>query len=116
MATKTTTAPAPTENDSTSSLLDVEVEETVTGSGRRGRAPSEVGIAIQAELQKMATDRTARSFKNVTPEDREVWARKIRAAAKVLDIKVATRYDGQNQKLYWAPEDVMAELAAKTKG
>jgi hypothetical protein len=117
MATATASTPK-TDAAPTGLMASMEVVEKVT-LPRRGRGVSEDVIAIRAELVKQleAKTPTARSFQNIEKDDREVVARKIRAAGALTDrddkgeIKVSTRYDASNKKLVWGPESVLNQLA-----
>ncbi len=94
--------------------FQMEVEESVPKT-TRGRAFDPQTLKIKDELEKQLQDRRARSFKNVEKDDRENWARKVRAAGKSLGISTATIFDPQAKKLYWGPEDVINELRKAQK-
>ena len=94
-------------------LANMTVENKVT-TPVRGRAVSEDVLAIRGELDKCVKDGTVRSFTGVTKDDREVFARKIRAAGTLRghdEIKVSTRFIESEGKLIWGPTDVMNKLS-----
>lgn len=96
-------------------LADMEIEESVT-IPMRGRGYDSDVVGIRAQLEACLTDGTARSFKNVSEEKREEYARKIRSAGKMKgkpEIKVGTRYDKANSKLIWGPAEVLDTLSGK---
>lgn len=90
--------------------MDTETELTIP---LRGRGHDADVLAIRDELVKMKDENTARSFKDVEKEDQEPYARKVRAAGKLADIEVATRYDADKKKLIWGPKSVLKELSGK---
>lgn len=96
----------------------MEVEETVDVP-LRGRPIDPEVVAIRNELEKMLKDNTARSFRNVDTDSKEFYARKVRNAGSLKSaehpegIPVATRYDRDNQKLIWGPQEVLRELSRK---
>lgn len=114
-ARKGGTATAEGETETEASIFDdMEVEEKLTVP-LRGRGFDADVLRIRQELEKMLDEGTARSFKNVTDEQREFYARKVRSAGGINpEIKVATRYDKLNKKLIWGPEAVLNKLAGKS--
>ena len=118
MATKTAQKnTADTESTVSDLFADMEVEEEVTASRGGGRQHTADVLRIRQELEQMVEDgdeAAARSFKNVTAENREDYARKIRSAGKIHpEIKVATRLDSEKGKLFWGPSDVIERRSVK---
>jgi hypothetical protein len=100
----------------TSILDDTEVVDSIS-IPLRGRQVSQDVLDIREALEAMVADGSARSFKNVTKENREEYARKVRAAAKLKGkepIEVGTRFDEAAGKLIWGPEDNLKKLSGKS--
>ena len=117
MATKAATKAQETEDQVSDLFADMEIEEEVTASRGGGRQHTAEVLRIREELEKMVAEgdeAAARSFRNVTAENREDYARKIRSAGKIHpEIKVATRLDSDKGKLFWGPADVIERRSVK---
>lgn len=102
------------------SLFDQMEEVTELKIPLRGRAFDPDVLRIRDELEKMEAnlkdggEPVARSFKGVTTDNREEFARKIRAAGQIKpEIEVTTRLDKHANKLIWGPTSVLNKLAGK---
>lgn len=115
--TKMATATDKTKTDAPASGLTFEVEETIPKVGR-GKPADPQTLQIAAELEKQRKDKKARSIKNVTTkEQREEWARKVRAAGDkcVPPMKTNTIYAPDEKKMYFGPQEVITALQQKMK-
>lgn len=97
--------------------LTFQVEETIPKVGR-GKPADPQTLQIAAELEKQRKDKKARSIKGVnTKEQREEWARKVRAAGDkcVPPMKTNTIYAPDEKKMYFGPQEVIADLQKKMR-
>jgi hypothetical protein len=98
--------------------LTFEVEESIPKVGR-GKPADPQTLQIRDELEKSRKDQKARSIKGVeTKEQREEWARKVRAAGDKCSpaMKTNTIYAPEEKKMYFGPQEVIVALQKKMKG
>lgn len=114
MATKSSTKDEATEAaaEATPSgiLPPMEVEDDFN-LPLRGKGYNSEVMTVRDELVKCMDEGTIRSFQNVDKEGKEKFARLIRKAGELAEIKTATRHDKNTNKLYWGPEEVMRKLS-----
>lgn len=86
--------------------------------GTRGRREGEDIKALRKVLQECVKTNTAKVFEGIAnTKDKDTLVRKIRQAAKGAgkngaDIEVSTSYNGQTNKLFWGPKEVVDKLKA----
>lgn len=98
----------------TGMLPQMEVEEDFN-LPLRGKGFNQEVIFVRDQLIQCKEEGTVRSFKDIKAEDKEKFARLIRKAGEMADIKPATRHDKATNKLYWGPEEVMKNLSQKSR-
>ena len=94
--------------------LSFDVEEGPVPKLARGRGVSKENQQIAEVLKQQLKDRKARSFKNITDDNREEYARKVRAAAKIAGMEGQVTTVRQGDKLFWGPTEVIKELQNAT--
>lgn len=88
-------------------------EETTVPPRTRGRQFDPQTLQLKEQFLASEKDGRARSIMNVkTQDERNEWGRKLRSAANAIDpeYKIETRWDRENNKLVFGPEDVIKKL------